>query len=141
MIKVPGYSSCMSLHQWFLTLKTSDEKAQLFILVDVNPNNIFYFFTNNIYKEEAIQWINELPNLIRIKLTFDQQCEICKNDNENPLRSYCNAAPAKHTSDSVRGFGELLKGDMDMVNDKEKEDFPDTDKDHLRNCWKAPPRL
>eukprot|EP00957_Ditylum_brightwellii_P158213 12043210-Ditylum_brightwellii.AAC.1 len=30
---------------------------------------------------------------------------------------------------------------MDTVNDKEKKDSPATDKDHLRNCWKAPPRL
>eukprot|EP00957_Ditylum_brightwellii_P097879 7454462-Ditylum_brightwellii.AAC.1 len=30
---------------------------------------------------------------------------------------------------------------MDTVNDEEKEDSPVTDKDHLRNCWKAPPRL
>eukprot|EP00957_Ditylum_brightwellii_P096023 7316031-Ditylum_brightwellii.AAC.1 len=30
---------------------------------------------------------------------------------------------------------------MDMVNDKEKKDSPATDKDHLSNCWKLPPRL
>eukprot|EP00957_Ditylum_brightwellii_P098113 7475002-Ditylum_brightwellii.AAC.1 len=29
---------------------------------------------------------------------------------------------------------------MDTVNDKKKEDLPATDKDHLRNCWKLPPR-
>eukprot|EP00957_Ditylum_brightwellii_P108013 8240160-Ditylum_brightwellii.AAC.1 len=55
MIQVPGYSNCMSLHQWFLAFKTADETKQLFTLVNVDPNNIFYFCTNKINKEEAIQ--------------------------------------------------------------------------------------
>eukprot|EP00957_Ditylum_brightwellii_P027091 2047991-Ditylum_brightwellii.AAC.1 len=39
------------------------------------------------------------------------------------------------------GFDKLLKGAMDTVNDEEKEDSPATEKDHLSNCWKLPPRL
>eukprot|EP00957_Ditylum_brightwellii_P128048 9765568-Ditylum_brightwellii.AAC.1 len=131
----------MSLHQWFLTFKTADELTQLFTLVNANPNNVFYFCTNKINKEKAIQWLDELPNLIRTTFTFNQHCEICEHDDKDPVRSYHEAAPAEHTSDAVSGFDKLLKGAMDTVNDKEKENTAATDKDHLSNCWKLPPRL
>eukprot|EP00957_Ditylum_brightwellii_P153848 11710312-Ditylum_brightwellii.AAC.1 len=104
---------------------------QLFALVNVNPNNVFYFCTNMINKEEAIQWLDELPNIVCTTFTFNQQCKIYEHDNEDPIRSYCEAAPAKHISDTVSGFDELLKGAMDTVNDKEKDNNPATDEDHL----------
>eukprot|EP00957_Ditylum_brightwellii_P176801 13467336-Ditylum_brightwellii.AAC.1 len=34
-----------------------------------------------------------------------------------------------------------LNGAMDMINDKEKDNTPATDKDHFSNYWKLPPRL
>eukprot|EP00957_Ditylum_brightwellii_P127025 9683789-Ditylum_brightwellii.AAC.1 len=82
---------------------------QLFTLVNVNPNDVFYFCTNKINKEEAIQWLDELPNCIHTTFTFDQQYKIWEHDNEDPVRSYCDAAPAEHTSDAVSGFDKLLK--------------------------------
>eukprot|EP00957_Ditylum_brightwellii_P108173 8253198-Ditylum_brightwellii.AAC.1 len=135
MIQVSGFSNCMSLHQWFLTFKTADKSTQLLTLVNVDPNNVFYFCTNKINKGEAIQWLNKLPNLIRTTFTFNQQCKIFENDDKDPIRSYREAAPAEHTSDAVSGFDKLLKGAMDMVNNEEKDNTPATDKDHLSNCW------
>eukprot|EP00957_Ditylum_brightwellii_P100529 7663251-Ditylum_brightwellii.AAC.1 len=86
---------------------------QLFTLVNVDPNNVFYFCTNKINKEVAIQWLNDLPNCIRTMFTLDQQCNIWECEDEDPVRSHREAAPAEHTFDAVSGFDELLKGAMD----------------------------
>eukprot|EP00957_Ditylum_brightwellii_P135809 10358289-Ditylum_brightwellii.AAC.1 len=77
---------------------------------------------------------------MRTTFAFDQQYKICEHDDKDPSRSYCEAVPAEHTSGAVSGFDELLKGAMDTVNDKENDNNPATDEDHLSNCWKLPPR-
>eukprot|EP00957_Ditylum_brightwellii_P059431 4512046-Ditylum_brightwellii.AAC.2 len=68
---------------------------------------------NKINKEKAIQWLDELPNLIHTMFTFKQQCNFCEQDDEDPVRSYHEAAPAEHTSDAVSGSDKLLKGAID----------------------------
>eukprot|EP00957_Ditylum_brightwellii_P030679 2324905-Ditylum_brightwellii.AAC.1 len=88
MLNVPNIPGRISFHQWFLTTKTTTESTKLFTLVDVDPNNIYYFCTDQANKEEAIAWLDNLPELLRTTFTFDQICEICKNDDEDPLCSY-----------------------------------------------------
>eukprot|EP00957_Ditylum_brightwellii_P090814 6915031-Ditylum_brightwellii.AAC.1 len=90
----------MAFHQWFLIIKTADKLTQLFTSVDVDPNNVFYFCTNKINKEEAIQWLEKLLNLLHFTFTFDQQCEICEYNDEDPSRNYHEAALAEHTSNA-----------------------------------------
>eukprot|EP00957_Ditylum_brightwellii_P050840 3855182-Ditylum_brightwellii.AAC.1 len=72
---------------------------KLFTLVDVDPNKIYYFSTNRSNTEDAIVWLDNLPELLRTTFTFNQICEICKNDDEDPSRSY-HKVPTDNTLDA-----------------------------------------
>eukprot|EP00957_Ditylum_brightwellii_P176486 13440696-Ditylum_brightwellii.AAC.1 len=135
ILEPPSTSRQISLHQWFLTTTTATYATKLFTLVDVDPNNINYFCTDKPYKEEAIEWLDNLPELLQTTLTFDQICKICKNDKEDLSCSYCEVL-ADNTQDTVCGFEKILRGTMNI----DKDDKPlDVEENNLCNCWKSPP--
>eukprot|EP00957_Ditylum_brightwellii_P013963 1053673-Ditylum_brightwellii.AAC.1 len=80
MHESPSSSWQISLHQWLLTTTTLTDEMKLFTSVDKDPSNIYYFCTDRADKEEAIKWLDSLPELLRTIFTFDQICKICKND-------------------------------------------------------------
>eukprot|EP00957_Ditylum_brightwellii_P003609 273303-Ditylum_brightwellii.AAC.1 len=87
------------------------------------------------YKEEAIERLDNLPELLCTFFTFDQICEICKNDNEVPSYRYQEVL-ADNTLDAVSGFEKILRGIMNIDN---ADKPPEEEEDHLQNCWKSPP--
>eukprot|EP00957_Ditylum_brightwellii_P130811 9978405-Ditylum_brightwellii.AAC.1 len=76
--------------------------------------------------------------LILTTLDHDTLCQI-REDCVDPSRSHREAA-AENTDDAVSRFDELLCGMMDTATDKDQKEQPDTEEDHLSNCWKAQPQ-
>eukprot|EP00957_Ditylum_brightwellii_P101297 7718847-Ditylum_brightwellii.AAC.1 len=72
---------------------------QLFISVDVDSNNVYYFCTHKSNKDEATLWLDELPAQLRSTFDHDTLCEI-REDDEDPFRSYRDAA-AENTDNAV----------------------------------------
>eukprot|EP00957_Ditylum_brightwellii_P091189 6942585-Ditylum_brightwellii.AAC.1 len=125
-------------HIWFLTTKTTNESTKLFTLVDVDPNNIYCICTDQVNKEEATEWLDKLLKLLCNTFTFDQLCEICENDDEDLLHSYCEVL-AENTLDAVSRFDKILRGVMDIANNDDPVESPEVEEDHLCSCWKSFP--
>eukprot|EP00957_Ditylum_brightwellii_P140793 10724659-Ditylum_brightwellii.AAC.1 len=87
-ISAPGFCNKMLLHQWLLIIWTADESMQLFTLVDVDPNNVYYFCCNKVDRDKAIMWLDCLLILMCTPFSHDNQCLICDNDNNDQARTY-----------------------------------------------------
>eukprot|EP00957_Ditylum_brightwellii_P051712 3921323-Ditylum_brightwellii.AAC.1 len=76
---------------------------QLFASTDVDPNNVYYFCTNRANQDEAIIWLDNLPELLHTTFSFEDLCLICKSNDTDHSCNY-REDPANNTDDAVRGF-------------------------------------
>eukprot|EP00957_Ditylum_brightwellii_P000127 8874-Ditylum_brightwellii.AAC.1 len=113
---------------------------QLFTLIDVNPNKVYYFCCNKSNRGKAIAWLDNFPKLLCTSFSFEDQCLICDSDNNEPARSY-RTETAENTADAIHRFDEVLNGMMDTVDDTAPADKNDVEEDHFHNFWTAPPQL
>eukprot|EP00957_Ditylum_brightwellii_P060875 4621150-Ditylum_brightwellii.AAC.1 len=100
-ISAPGVSAKMTLHQWLLTIWMKDKSRQLFTLIDVDPDRIYYFCCNKAHRDEAISWLDSLPTLLRTSFSHDDQCLIRDDDDNDLTRTYWIEL-AEHTADAIR---------------------------------------
>eukprot|EP00957_Ditylum_brightwellii_P151282 11519787-Ditylum_brightwellii.AAC.1 len=91
----------MTLHQWLLMIWTKDESRHLFTLIDVDPNNVYYFCCNKVHRDKTILWLDSLPTLLCTSFSHDDQCLIRDNDNNDPVRTY-RTEPTENTADAIR---------------------------------------
>eukprot|EP00957_Ditylum_brightwellii_P106538 8128979-Ditylum_brightwellii.AAC.1 len=138
-ISAPGFSAKMTIHQWLLMIWTKDQSRQLFTLINVDPNNVYYFCCNKVHRDKAILWLDHLPTLLRTSFLHNNQCLIRDDDDNDPARTYWTE-PAENTADAIRRFDEVLNEGMDTVDDSSPDNENKVDEDHLNICWKAPPR-
>eukprot|EP00957_Ditylum_brightwellii_P112662 8587896-Ditylum_brightwellii.AAC.1 len=85
-ITAPDSNQRLTLHQWFLTIRTADASKRLFSSIDVDPNNVYYFCCNKTNRNKAILWLDNLPDLLRILFAHDDLCLIQDSDNNDPSR-------------------------------------------------------
>eukprot|EP00957_Ditylum_brightwellii_P018418 1385931-Ditylum_brightwellii.AAC.1 len=71
------------------------------MLIDVNPNNVYYFCCNKSNRDKTIAWLDNFPKLLRTSFSFEDQCLICDSDDSKPARSY-RTETAENTADAIR---------------------------------------
>eukprot|EP00957_Ditylum_brightwellii_P099359 7568687-Ditylum_brightwellii.AAC.1 len=69
LVVIPGTTTEMSFHRWILTAKTADKSKHLFSAVDKDPNEVYYFVTRNILREEAESWFDNLPETLATRFS------------------------------------------------------------------------
>eukprot|EP00957_Ditylum_brightwellii_P019125 1441023-Ditylum_brightwellii.AAC.1 len=99
---------------------------------------MYYFCCNKANWNEATLWLDNLPEFLCISFSHDNLCLIRDSNISDPSQSY-RTEPAENTEDAICGFGQVLNGIMDMVDDIVSSDGTDVEEDHLSNCWTAPP--
>eukprot|EP00957_Ditylum_brightwellii_P164249 12504614-Ditylum_brightwellii.AAC.1 len=101
---------------------------QLFMLIDVNPNKVYYFCCNKSNRGEAIAWLDNFPELLRTSFSFEDQCLICNSDDNKPARNY-RTETAESPADAIRRFDKMLNRMMDTVDDTAPADKNDVEED------------
>eukprot|EP00957_Ditylum_brightwellii_P177934 13553011-Ditylum_brightwellii.AAC.2 len=111
---------------------------QLFSLVDVDPNNVYYFCTSKANRKEALAWIDALPEHLRQQFSFDDQCLIRDFDNhtQGPTRAYRDEA-TKNTDVAIQGFASVINEIMNTADDDANK-IKAVEEDSLANGWIAP---
>eukprot|EP00957_Ditylum_brightwellii_P054028 4092426-Ditylum_brightwellii.AAC.1 len=136
-ITAPDSDQRLTLHQWFLTIKTADISKCLISSIDVDQNNVYYFCCNRTNRNAIILWLDNLPDLLRSLFTHDDLYLIQDSDNNNPSRSY-RTKSAENTRDAICGFAHVLNNVLDKIDDIVLPDGAEVEEDHLSNCWTAP---
>eukprot|EP00957_Ditylum_brightwellii_P100220 7637380-Ditylum_brightwellii.AAC.1 len=138
LVTAPGFQAKISFHCWLLTIKTSDGTMQLFTLVDVDPNDVYYFCTSKANRKEALTWIDALPEFLCQQFSFDDQCLICGSEDhtQGPMRVYRDEA-AKNTDNAIQGYASVIS-EMNTADDDANE-IEAVEEDSLANCWATPP--
>eukprot|EP00957_Ditylum_brightwellii_P087647 6673591-Ditylum_brightwellii.AAC.1 len=118
----------------------ADATRFLFSAIEKDPNEVYYFVTKKYTREEAENWIDDLPELIACcfppsvvdEVTLDSQ----------PTRSY-RALPMENTDNAVLLYNTSLSGDMGATSPEGNDPnaIAVVKEDVLENCWTAPPRL
>eukprot|EP00957_Ditylum_brightwellii_P045397 3440989-Ditylum_brightwellii.AAC.1 len=129
LITAPNFHNKLTLHQWFLMICTNDESMRLFSSIDVDPNNVYYFCCNKVNWNEAILWLDNLPELLCISFSHNNLCLIQDSDDSDPSRSY-HTEPTENTEDAICCFDQVLNGVMDTVDDIVSSKGIDIEEDH-----------
>eukprot|EP00957_Ditylum_brightwellii_P202230 15329197-Ditylum_brightwellii.AAC.1 len=138
LVTAPGFQTKISVHCWLLTIKTSDGSMQLFSLVDVDPNNGYYFCTSKANCQEALTLIDAMPEHLRQQFSFDDQCLIRTFDDhtQGPTCAYRDKS-AKNTDNAIQGFASVINEIMNTADDDANK-IKAVEEDSLGNCWMAP---
>eukprot|EP00957_Ditylum_brightwellii_P087123 6631034-Ditylum_brightwellii.AAC.1 len=134
----PGFQKKIPFHCWLITIKTSDGTIQLFSLVDVDPNNVYYCCTSKANCKESLAWIDALPEHLRQQVTFDDQCHIHDFDDhtQGPTHAYRDEV-AENADNAIQGFASVIDEIMNTADDDANE-IKAVEEDSLANCWAAP---
>eukprot|EP00957_Ditylum_brightwellii_P064776 4915476-Ditylum_brightwellii.AAC.1 len=112
---------------------------QLFLSVDIDLNNTYYFCTAKVNKEEAFLWIYALPEFLYQQFLFEDLCLIQDSDDpdQGPMHAYIDEK-AENINIAIQGFFSVFDESMHTSNKKaNKGDV--VDKDSLVNFWKTLP--
>eukprot|EP00957_Ditylum_brightwellii_P107801 8223780-Ditylum_brightwellii.AAC.1 len=122
LINAQGSHVKMSFYCWLLTIKIVDESMQLFLSVNVDPNNIYYFCTSKVNKEEVLCWIDALPEFLCQHFLFEDLCLIQDSDDPDqcPMHAYRDDK-AEDTNNVIQGFASVFEELMDTLNEEANE--------------------
>eukprot|EP00957_Ditylum_brightwellii_P191831 14603651-Ditylum_brightwellii.AAC.1 len=138
IITVPGTATKFSFHRWLLTVKTVDESMLLFSAIEKDPNKVYNFITKKYLRDEAENWIDDLPELLFCRFLPSDMDKVTTDT--HPTRSY-RVLPTKNTDDAVSVHNTILSGDM-LAESPDGDDpkvIDVVEEDVLENCWTAPP--
>eukprot|EP00957_Ditylum_brightwellii_P204118 15337767-Ditylum_brightwellii.AAC.1 len=139
LVTIPGTTTQISFHCWLLTVKTADELTLLFSAAEKDPNNVYYFVTKKILREEAETRTDDLPETLVTRFLVDDMDSVTTDT--HPMRSY-RVLPTENTNDAISAYNSILANDM--VADSydvgaEPKVIEIVEEDILEKCWKAPP--
>eukprot|EP00957_Ditylum_brightwellii_P050011 3790989-Ditylum_brightwellii.AAC.2 len=83
----------------------ADKSRRLFNAIERDPNNVYYFCTKYISKEEAENWIDTLPELLSHCFSAEEMDSVTTET--HPSCSYQDY-PKENTDDAASVYDTLL---------------------------------
>eukprot|EP00957_Ditylum_brightwellii_P077209 5867375-Ditylum_brightwellii.AAC.1 len=109
---------------------------RLFNVIKRDPNVVYYFCTKYIFKEEAENWINTLPDLFSHSFSDEEIYSITTETHHS--YSY-QVYLAENTDDAASVYDTPLSGRMILEGDSVNKEIEIIDENNVDNCWKTPP--
>eukprot|EP00957_Ditylum_brightwellii_P072101 5480746-Ditylum_brightwellii.AAC.2 len=120
-------------------LKTANGSNILFSTVKKDPNEVYYFVTKKKLRDEAEEWIDQLPDFPFSQFLPENTRTVTTDS--NPTCNY-KSLPTEHMDDAVTYYNSVLSDQLPEIEAcNEQETIDVVEEDFLENCWSSPPHL